>query len=64
LADDANLDLDGDSFTNLEEYLAGTDPTVPDIEQVPLILYATPVLVIAPIVGLLYLRRRNNQLIT
>jgi hypothetical protein len=26
LVDDADLDADGDGFTNLEEYNAGTDP--------------------------------------
>ena len=62
--DDANLDLDGDDITNLEEYLAGTDPTVSDVEQVPMIWYVSSVIVIAPIVGLLYIRRRNKQLIT
>jgi len=27
LVDDANLDQDGDGFSNLQEYLAGTDPS-------------------------------------
>jgi hypothetical protein len=30
LVDDANVDLDLDSYTNLEEYNAGTDPTDPE----------------------------------
>ncbi|MBS7248690.1 MAG: hypothetical protein KIH04_10485 [Candidatus Freyarchaeota archaeon] len=29
LSDDAGQDKDGDGFTNLEEYVAGTDPTDP-----------------------------------
>lgn len=62
--DDANLDLDGDNITNLEEYLAGTDPTVRDVVPVPVVLYASPIILIAPIVGLLYIWRKNNQLIT
>jgi len=58
--DDANLDLDGDSITNLEEYLAGTDPTISDVEPIPMIWYVSPVIVIAPIVGLLYIRRKSR----
>nr|MDO8082107.1 clostripain-related cysteine peptidase [Candidatus Freyarchaeota archaeon] len=30
LSNDANQDKDGDGFTNLQEYLAGTDPTDPN----------------------------------
>ena len=66
LVDDAQLDLDNDGFTNLEEYLAGTDPTVNEVEQVivPYYWYVTPVIVIVPIVALLYIRRKNNSMIT
>ncbi|MGY5859856.1 MAG: M28 family peptidase [Candidatus Thorarchaeota archaeon] len=58
--DDAILDLDGDTISNLDEYLAGTDPTISDVEPVSLMLYVAPVIVIAPIVGLLYVWRRNR----
>lgn len=64
LVDDAALDLDEDNITNLEEYLAGTNPQTSNLEQIPLIWFASPVVVIAPIVGLLYLRRRENQLLS
>ena len=30
--DDGSLDADGDSLTNLQEYLIGTDPCVPDTD--------------------------------
>jgi hypothetical protein len=62
--DDANLDLDADSYTNLEEYLAGTDPSVPDVVETPIILFITPVVVVALTAALLYIQRRNNQMIT
>ena len=64
LVDDAQLDLDEDNITNLEEYLAGSDPQTSSLGQIPIIWFASPLLVIAPIVGLLYLRRRNNQLLS
>jgi len=64
LVDDANLDPDEDNKTNLEEYLAGTDPQVKDVEPIPMIWFVSPVVVIAPIVGLLYLRRKNKQLLS
>lgn len=35
LSQDGEGDFDGDSYTNLEEYVAGTDPTVPDGEPRP-----------------------------
>ncbi|MGY5870959.1 MAG: M28 family peptidase [Candidatus Thorarchaeota archaeon] len=64
LVDDADLDLDEDNITNLEEYLAGTDPSVSNVESIPIIWFVSPVLVIAPIVAFLYIRRRNNQLLS
>jgi hypothetical protein len=62
--DDANMDLDDDTYTNLEEYLAGTDPTVNDAEPIPIIWYFSPVIIIAPIAGLLYIQRKNRQLMS
>lgn len=35
LSEDGEGDFDGDGYTNLEEYEAGTDPTVPDGEPRP-----------------------------
>lgn len=35
LSQDGEGDFDGDGYTNLEEYDAGTDPTVPDGEPRP-----------------------------
>ncbi len=43
--DDADEDLDGDGATNLEEYLAGTDPTDPD---------SRPNSIVTPILMLLF----------
>jgi len=64
LVDDSSLDPDGDNITNLEEYKAGTDPTVSDIGLEPLIWLASPVLVVIPIVGYVYIRRKNKELLT
>lgn len=60
LVDDADLDPDEDNLTNLEEYLAGTDPHVSDLEPpIPMIWFASPFVVIVPLVGFLYLRRKK-----
>ncbi len=64
LVDDADLDPDEDEVSNLEEYLAGTDPHYSDLEPQSMIWLASPLVVIAPIVGLLYIRRKNNQMIS
>ena len=64
LVDDAGLDPDEDEVSNLEEYLAGTDPNSSDLEPQSIIWLASPLVVIAPIVGLLYLWKRNNQMIS
>jgi len=62
--DDANLDLDGDGYTNLQEYLANTDPTKPETLQIPLDWFIYPSIVIASTVGLLYIRKKNNEMIS
>jgi len=64
LVDDATLDPDEDEISNLEEYLAGTDPHVSDLEAPSMIWLAPPIVVVAPILGILYIRRRNNQMIS
>jgi len=64
LVDDADLDLDGDNITNLDEYLAGTNPQTSNLGQIPMIWFAAPVVAVASIVGLLYLRKRENQLLS
>lgn len=60
LVDDAALDPDEDNISNLDEYLAGTNPHISDLEPVPMIWYVSPIVVIAPIVGVLYILRRNK----
>ena len=62
--DDANLDLDGDGYTNLQEYLAGTDPTMAPVQEIRVEWYIYPSIVIAFIVGLLYIRKKNNEMIS
>jgi hypothetical protein len=64
LVDDADLDPDGDEMSNLEEYIAGTDPHINDLEPQSMIWLVSPIVIIAPIAGLLYLRRRNDQMIS
>ncbi|TFG30019.1 M28 family peptidase [Candidatus Thorarchaeota archaeon] len=63
LVNDADLDLDGDSITNLEEYKAGTNPSVSDAVMNPLIWLALPVVVVIPVVGFLYIRTKNQELL-
>ncbi|MFW9843975.1 MAG: M28 family peptidase [Candidatus Thorarchaeota archaeon] len=64
LVDDASLDPDGDSMTNLEEYLAGTDPTVNDTGLSSLVLLISPIVVVIPAGGYLYIRKKNNEMMT
>ncbi|MGY5880152.1 MAG: M28 family peptidase [Candidatus Thorarchaeota archaeon] len=64
LVNDAALDLDGDSITNLQEYEAGTDPTVNDTLLSVLILLASPVVLVIPAVGFLYIRKKNKEMLT
>lgn len=59
LVDDADLDPDDDGLTNLEEYILGTDPRVPESKPSPNMWIFSPVIVVAPVVVFLYLRRRN-----
>lgn len=61
LFDDSMLDLDEDGITNLEEYLNGTNPQVPEALKIPFIWIATPVLVIALISAFVYVLRREED---
>ena len=60
LADDANLDPDGDFRTNLQEYQMGSDPHISDLDLVtPVALFgATTVLVVLG--GVLVMKRRST----
>jgi len=64
LVDDAALDPDGDNLTNLEEYKAGTNPMINENESGQLIWYAAPIIVIIPVFGYLYIRKKNRELVT
>jgi hypothetical protein len=57
LFDDSMLDADGDGKTNLQEYLEETDPQMVERESIPVIWLITPLVLIAVIVGFLYLGR-------
>lgn len=60
LFNDADLDLDEDEISNLDEYLNGTDPEVPKTMEIPTELYAAPVVLIAVIGTFVYIRRRKD----
>ncbi|MHA1963794.1 MAG: M28 family peptidase [Candidatus Thorarchaeota archaeon] len=60
LVADADLDFDEDGISNLEEYLNDTDPQTPEVMEVPTEWYVTPVLLIAAIGALVYIRRRED----
>ena len=64
LVDDADLDQDGDGTTNLEEYEAGTDPSVNDAGTGPLIWLVSPLVVVVPVIGYLFIRKKNQELLT
>ena len=57
LFDDSMLDADGDGKTNLQEYLEETDPNVVERDPIPIIWLIAPLVMIASIVGFLYLGR-------
>ncbi|TFG34828.1 M28 family peptidase [Candidatus Thorarchaeota archaeon] len=44
LVDDAHEDPDNDKYTNIEEYQLGTDPQVADVEPIPMLWIAAPVI--------------------
>ena len=60
LVDDANLDLDEDGISNLDEYLNDSDPQVPEVMEIPIEWYATPVVLVAVIGIFVYIRRRED----
>jgi len=60
LVDDADLDPDEDGFSNLEEYLNDTDPQEPERMEVPVEYIVTPVLLIAVVGALFYVRSRKD----
>jgi len=57
LFDDSMLDADGDGKTNLQEYLEETDPNFVERDPIPIIWLIAPLVMIAGIVGFLYLGR-------
>jgi hypothetical protein len=57
LFDDSMLDADGDGKTNLQEYLEETDPQVVEKDPIPVIVLVAPLVLIAVIVGFLYVGR-------
>ena len=59
LFDDSMLDPDGDGKTNLQEYLDGTNPQVPEAMKIPVANIAAPLLIIAAIGVFVYVRRRE-----
>jgi hypothetical protein len=60
LVNDADLDFDEDGISNLDEYLNDTDPQVPKAMEIPIEWYTTPVLLVAVIGILVYIRRRED----
>ncbi len=60
LVNDADLDFDEDGISNLDEYLNDTDPQVPKAMEIPIEWYTTPVLFVAVIGILVYIRRRED----
>jgi hypothetical protein len=54
------LDADGDGITNLQEYIDGTNPQVPEAMEIPVTWIAVPLLSIALIGILLYVQRTRN----
>ncbi len=64
LVNDANLDPDNDHMTNLEEYKAGTDPMQNNIQENPLLLIGAPALVVIPIILYLYVKKKNDELLS
>ena len=60
LVDDSMLDLDEDGITNLQEYLNGTNPQVPNGMEMPMALFAAPLLVIVVISAIIYVRRQEE----
>lgn len=58
LVDDANENPDHDKYTNIEEYLRGSDPNVADVEPIPIIWVATPIAALVIIgIGVIVYRR-------
>ncbi|MFW9926363.1 MAG: M28 family peptidase [Candidatus Thorarchaeota archaeon] len=58
--DDSLLDADGDGKTNLQEYIEETDPQQKELEEPPIFLWIViPILLIAPTIGFLYIRREH-----
>jgi len=57
LVDDSMLDADGDGKSNLQEYLEDSDPQRIESEPIPVFWFILPLVVIAVIVGFLYLRK-------
>ncbi len=64
LVDDAALDQDNDGISNLEEYEAGTDPTISNLGLGPMIWLSSPLLVIIPIVGYFFIRKKNKEMLS
>ena len=68
LVDDSALDPDGDGYSNLEEYLGGSDPTDPASIPVAVAVPGLSPIGISVLVGILAivlavstLRRRGNK---
>ncbi|MDG6224767.1 MAG: carboxypeptidase regulatory-like domain-containing protein [Candidatus Thermoplasmatota archaeon] len=63
--DDAGLDPDGDGYTNLEEYLKGTDPGVSDKKEssdpwIAFVILAAVMVILAILVLIMFVIRRSK----